>query len=115
MKKLEERIAALEKAVFGKNIVIKNGNFELAGLQWTVLDKVGENVLCLADRLPENYVFGSDCNNWSQSGLRNYLNTNFYAELVEKVGGENIMPIHRDLTSLDGQTDYGSCQDKVGF
>ena len=58
-------------------------------------------------------TFDSDCNNWQASNLRNYLNTDFYKELSGTIGEENIISFERDLLSLDGQTEYGVCEDKV--
>ena len=59
--------------------------------------------------------FDSNCNNWSASNLRNHLNTEFFKTLADAVGADNIIPFERDLLSLDGQTEYGTCEDKVSL
>lgn len=116
MKSMESRMRALEKAVFGKNkVVAKEGKFELAGLEWIVLDKIGDVVICLADKLPDGKQFDSDYNDWTGSDLRSYLNTEFYHVLADEIGQENIIESIRSLKSLDGQTEYGNCKDKVSL
>ena len=59
--------------------------------------------------------FDSGCNNWQASNLRNFLNDEFYDELVAAVGTENIIPFDRNLLSMDGQIEYGVCEDKVSL
>lgn len=123
-KKLEERIALLEKEVKklkGNNIrkinkkLTKGDEFELVGLKWKILDITEQGYVCLADRLDDNRQFDSNINDWEPSDLRSYLNTEFYNKLVDEVGEENIIPFERNLLSLDGQTEYGTCEDKVSI
>lgn len=89
--------------------------FELAGLTWKILEITEKGYACLADKLEERMQFDSSCNNWQASDLRSYLNTKFYKQLTEAVGEENIIPFERDLLSMDGQTEYGTCEDKVSL
>ena len=89
--------------------------FELAGLTWKVLEITEKGCACLADKLERYMEFDSSCNNWQASDLRNYLNTEFYKQLADVVGEENIIPFERDLLSMDGQTEYGTCEDKVSL
>lgn len=89
--------------------------FELAGLSWKILDITDDGYMCLADRLEENMRFDSDSNNWKDSSLRKYLNEELCQELAEIVGNDNIISFARDLMSLDGQTEYDSCLDKVSL
>lgn len=89
--------------------------FELSGLDWKIIEIREKGYVCLADKLKESMQFDSSCNNWQASELRNYLNTEFYRQLVDIVGEENIVPFERDLLSLDGQTEYGICEDKVSL
>lgn len=89
--------------------------FELAGLSWKILDITDDGYMCLADRLEENMRFDSDSNNWKNSSLRKYLNEEFCQKLAGIVGNDNIISFARDLLSLDGQTEYDSCLDKVSL
>ena len=97
-----------------KNIKIGE-TFEAAGLDWKVLDITEKGYVCLAEQMKEEMRFDSACNNWQGSNLRNYLNVTFFKELAAVVGEENIIPFERDLLSLDGQTEYGTCEDKVSL
>lgn len=123
-KKLEERVAKLEAEVKRlKGSCVKKINkklgigdtFELADLKWKILDITEQGYVCLADRLEDNRRFDNDFNNWESSDLRNYLNTDFYNKLINEIGEDNIVPFERDLLSLDGQTEYGKCEDKVSL
>lgn len=123
-KSLEQRVEELEKQMkeitgdkaihISKTLGIGD-TFELAGLTWKILYITDKGYMCLANRLDGDMVFDSDCNNWKSSDLRNYLNTDFYKKLSDAVGEDNIIPFERDLLSLDGQTEYGTCEDKVSL
>lgn len=121
---LEQRVGELELIV--KKLMKANkkdvlaglqvgDTFELAGLTWKILEVTENGYACLADKLEERMKFDSSCNDWKASGLRDYLNTEFYKQLVDEVGEENIIPFERDLLSMDGQTEYGTCEDKVSL
>lgn len=123
-KSLEDRVLELENKVreLERNKVVKiskglgiGDSFELAGLTWKILDITDKGYMCLADRLEDNMKFDSNVNNWSESDLRNFLNTNFLKLLSDEVGEDNIVPFERDLLSLDGQTEYGFCEDKISL
>lgn len=88
--------------------------FKLAGVNWSVLDKTEKGYLCIADSIGDRR-FDNHCNDWKGSDLRKYLNGEFLSKLESEVGAENIISFNRDLLSLDGQTEYGSCEDKVSL
>lgn len=123
-KTLEQRVEELERKIkeltgekllkFSKKLGIGD-TFELAGLKWKILDITEKGYMCLAERLSDGMEFDSDSNNWHASDLRNYLNTDFYKELADAIGEDNIIEFERDLLSLDGQTEYGTCEDKVSL
>lgn len=117
---LSNKVAVLEESV--KTKVRKHfsdlkvgDTFELAGLTWKILDITAEGYMCLADRLTDEMAFDEDSNDWLRSQLREYLNTEFVEEIADEVGEENIVSFKRDLLSLDGQTEYGECEDKVSL
>ncbi len=116
--KLKEEIEILKEnakpCVLRKNLGIGD-TFELAGLNWKILDITEKGYMCLAERLDENKRFDSDKNNWSKSSLRKYLNGEFLSKLKEEIGEENILSFERDLLSLDGLDDYGKCDDYVSL
>ena len=59
-------------------------------------------------------AFGN-CSDWKKSPVRTLLNDDYYNKLVELVGENNIISMERDLTSLDGLDDYGTCNDKISL
>ena len=124
LKSLEERVSVLENEL--KKIKSENfkklskllgvgDTFELAGYNWKILEITEEGYKCLADRLDESMEFDSNSNDWRKSELREYLNNDFFDALGENIGKKYILPFHRDLMSLDGQIEYGTCTDKVSL
>ncbi len=91
------------------------GTVEIMGMKWTVLDKTEQGYICLVERIKDGMGFDTKCNDWKESSLREYLNKKFYGELAEVVGEQNIIPFERNLLSMDGQTEYGTCEDKVSL
>lgn len=88
---------------------------EIADMKWKVLDKTEKGYLCLAERIKDGMQFDSVCNDWRKSDLRKYLNEEFIKKLASDIGEDNIIPFQRDLLSLDGQTEYDMCEDKVSL
>ena len=115
---LKEEIAQL-KASERQPVIKKNlgtgDTFELLGLTWKILDITDKGYMCLASRLEDSMEFDSSSNDWKSSGLREYLNNEFYEELAEVIGADNIIPFERDLLTLDGLTEYGTCEDKISL
>ena len=115
---LQSEVKALKGSVKSRLVPVGlqvGDTFGLAGLTWKILEITEKGYACLADRLEKSMQFDSSCNNWQSSDLRNYLNTKFYNQLADAVGEENIIPFERDLLSMDGQTEYGACEDKVSL
>lgn len=89
--------------------------FELAGLNWKIIDITEKGYMCLADKLEDELTFDSASNDWKVSSLRSYLNGEFLETLCEEIGEENILSFERDLLSLDGLDEYGKCEDYVSL
>lgn len=125
MKVLQEQInesrneVAILKATSKANKIpseLKVGDiFELSGLTWTILDITEDGYKCIAGQLEDSMIFDNASNDWKSSRLRKYLNEDFRNRLASEIGEENIIPFERDLLSLDGQTEYGSCEDKISL
>ena len=115
---LKEEIAQLKASekqpVIKKNLGIGD-TFELLGLTWKILDITNKGYMCLASRFEDDMQFDSSSNDWKISDLREYLNNEFYEELAEVIGSGNIIPFNRDLLTLDGLTEYGTCEDKISL
>ena len=89
--------------------------FEIAGLKWKILDITDKGYFCLADKLEKNMQFDKNFNDWKESSLRKFLNSDIYRKISDEIGAENIISFERDLLSLDGQTEYGKCEDFVSL
>ena len=114
---LRNEIAVLKAT--SKSINLPEGlgigdTFKLVDTTWKILDITSAGYICLADSIEERQ-FDSDSSNWENSNLRNYLNEEFLEKIAAEIGLENIVPFERDLLSLDGQTEYGKCEDKVSL
>ena len=119
-----ERIEALEDAVkkmqkeksvkLHKNLSVGD-EFQMLGMNWKLLEISEKGYHCLVMNFMEKLPFDKSVNKWDESNLRKYLNEDFYAALADEIGEENIIPFERNLISLDGQTEYGSCKDKVSL
>ena len=125
MKMLQEQINELRNEVAilkatSKSVKIPYGlkigdTFELAGLTWKILDIADGGYMCIADKLDEEMVFDKKSNDWIKSQLREYLNTDFIDRIADEIGEDNLIEFNRNLISLDGQTEYGDCEDKVSL
>lgn len=125
MKMLQEQINELKNEVASlkstsKSEKITSGlkigdKFELADLTWKILDIADDGYMCIADKLDEEKKFDKESNDWIKSQLREYLNTDFIDRIADEIGEDNLIAFNRDLISLDGQTEYGYCTDKVSL
>lgn len=98
-----------QKPEIGKTI-------EVAGMKWLVLDKLEKGYLVISDEFyGKSREFDTDCNNWDSSDLRQELNTELRRKIEEAVGEGGLLKFTRDLLSMDGQTEYGSCEDYVSI
>ena len=94
---------------------MKNGAIVKIGeRKWKVLDQTEKGVVCICENIGRR-IFDSESNNYATSKIRKYLNTEFLEELEVAVGKDNIIPFERDLISLCGLKEYGTCEDKVSL
>lgn len=115
---LKDEVAALKEFKKIRKIPTRlstGDTFGLAGLTWTILDISDKGYMCLADRLENSTKYDSESNNWIGSQLRERLNTEFIKKITNEIGEENIIAFNRNLLSLDGQDEYGNCEDKVSL
>lgn len=127
MKALQEQIDVLKKEMeelrrvqkgecnkrFSKCFTIGD-TFELAGVNWKIIDITSDGYVCLADSIGD-MKFDSENNDWRTSNLRKYLNEEFLKKIESEIGSGNLIEFERNLFSLDGQTEYGTCDDKVSL
>ncbi len=99
----------MEKPEIGKTV-------EIAGMEWMILDKTEKGYFAVLNGFDgEERTFDSDSNNWISSKLREELNTKFLKKIVDELGEDAVIGFDRDLISLDGQTEYGHCEDKISL
>lgn len=99
----------MEKPEIGKTV-------EIAGMEWMILDKTEKGYFAILNSFDgENRKFDSDSNNWIESDLRKELNDSFLKKITEELGEDAVVEFDRDLLSLDGQTEYGHCEDKISL
>lgn len=89
-------------------------SFELSEINWKIIDITAEGYMCLADSIGD-MKFDSENNDWRTSNLRKYLNEEFLKKIELEIGVGNLIEFERNLLSLDGQTEYGTCDDKVSL
>ena len=89
---------------------------ELAGMEWMILDKTEKGYFAILNGFDgASREFDSDSNNWIESKLRHELNITFRKKITEELGEDAVVEFDRDLLSLDGQTEYGHCKDKISL
>ena len=99
----------MEKPEIGKTV-------EIAGMEWMILDKIEKGYFAILNGFDEKErTFDSNSNNWSLSKLREELNTKFLKKIAYELGEDAVIGFDRDLLSLDGQTEYGHCEDKISL
>lgn len=102
------------KKKYGKQEVGKM--IEVAGLTWRVLDKLENGYLVISDGFyGDSREFDDSSNNWDSSDLRNELNADLRKKIEDSVGEGALLKFTRDLLSMDGQTEYGTCEDYVSL
>lgn len=113
LEKLNEEYEQIRK----KYQKLEVGNtVEVAGIKWLVLDNLEKGYLVISeDFYGEDKTFDNSKNDWKISELRNYLNTKLRKKIEEDVGEDALVKFDRDLTSMDGQTEYGICEDYVSI
>lgn len=87
--------------------------FTYAGYEWIKLEEEG---LCLMEDILEERAFDKESNDWRKSGLREYLDEDFYKMLIANgAKEENFLLFEIDLTADDGMKDYGKSEDYIGL
>lgn len=114
LSRLSKEFTEFKKKHIGKPEIGKA--IELAGMEWLILDKTEKGYFAILNGFDgKERTFDSDSNNWISSKLRNELNTRFLKKITDELGEDAVVEFDRDLLSLDGQTEYGHCKDKISF
>ena len=114
LSRLSKEFMEFKKKHIGKPEIGKA--IELAGMEWLILDKTENGYFAILNGFDgKERAFDSDSNNWISSKLRNELSTRFLKKITDELGEDVVIEFDRDLLSLDGQTEYGHCKDKISI
>ncbi len=114
LSRLSKEFTEFKKKYIGKPEIGKA--IELAGMEWLILDKTEKGYFAILNGFDgKSRKFDSDSNNWISSNLRKELNTNLLKKITDELGEDAVIEFDRDLLSLDGQTEYGHCEDKISL
>ena len=92
-----------------------NDEFKIGDEVFIVLEQSDNGTKVISKEFAyTNKAFG-DCSDWKKSPIRTLLNGDYYNKIAKLVGASNIISMERDLTSLDGLDDYGTCNDKISL
>ena len=89
--------------------------FRLGDEVFIVLEQTDNGTRVISKEFAYNDVKFGDNSNWNVSPIRRMLNNEYFKKIAAIIGEKNILSMDRDLTSLDGLDDYGTCTDKVSL
>lgn len=89
--------------------------FKLGDEVFIVLEQTDNGTRVISKEFAYNDVKFGDNSNWNVSPIRRMLNNEYFKKIAAIIGEKNIFSMDRDLTSLDGLDDYGTCTDKVSL
>ena len=89
--------------------------FKLGDEVFIVLEQTDNGTRVISKEFAYNDVKFGDNSNWNVSPIRRMLNNEYFKKIAAIIGEKNILSMDRDLTSLDGLDDYGTCTDKVSL
>lgn len=89
--------------------------FKVGDLEFVALEHFPNTTAVILKGFWKKAPFDSDSNNYMSSSIRKDLNRNFYNQLAEIVGKENIIKHTVDLTSDDGRKEYDIYSDYISL
>lgn len=89
--------------------------FKLGNEVFIVLEQTENGTRVIAKEFAYCDVKFGDNSDWKVSPIRKTLNNEYFKKIAAIIGDKNILSMDRDLTSLDGLNDYGTCTDKVSL
>ena len=114
LSRLTKEFTEFKKKYIGEPEIGKT--IELAGMEWMILDKTENGYFAILNGFDgKERTFDSASNNWISSKLRHELNTRFLKKITGELGEDAVIEFDRNLLSLDGQTEYGHCKDKISL
>ena len=116
MKKIKLKVKSEIKSDIVKlSSLYSKDEFVIGDQVFIVLEQTSNGTKVITKEFAYFDTFGY-CNDWKESHLRtDTLGNEYYKKICDIVGRKNILPMVRDLTSLDGLDDYGCCIDVVSL
>ena len=112
--RLSKEFTEFKKKYIGKPEIGKA--IELAGMEWLIMDKTEKGYFSILNGFDgKERAFDSDSNNSISSKPRNEINTCFLKKITDELGEDAVIEFDRDLLSMDGQTEYGHCKDRISI
>lgn len=88
--------------------------FKIGEDDFLVLEQNQEQTLVISKGfMAENVVFDEDARDYNQSSIKQLIENEIQPMIEKAVGTENLVEHEVDLTSVDGQNEFGSCKCKV--
>lgn len=111
-----EQLAALTCSNKVELSTLKPGDeFKLGDEAFIVMEHTDRGTRVISKEFAyEGVKFGNN-SNWNTSLIRKMFNNEYFEKIAAIIGKNNIISMDRDLTSLDGLDDYGTCTDKVSL
>lgn len=111
-----EQLAALTCSNKVELSTLKPGDeFKLGDEVFIVMEHTDKGTKVISKEFAYEEVKFGDNSNWNTSPIRRMLNNEYFKKIAVIIGENNIISMDRDLTSLDGLDDYGTCTDKVSL
>lgn len=85
------------------------------GMEYIVMYQAKESTGVLRKKLLDKDMEFGENNDWTQSEIRHYLNTEYDKHISKMFGSDNIIRHTVDLLSLDGLADYDIVIDRVSL
>lgn len=89
--------------------------FLIGDERFIVLEHTCDGVRVIAENFAYSDMTFGDNSDWKESYIRRVLHDEYFQKIAAIVGEKNIIPMVRDLTSMDGLDDYLSCTDKISM
>lgn len=105
---LDEGMVELSTLNPGEKFMIGNERF-------IVLEHTFDGTRVIAENFAYSEMAFGENSDWKESDIRRVLHDEYLQKIAYFVGEDNIIPMIRDLTSLDGLDDYNSCTDKISM
>lgn len=89
--------------------------FMIGNERFIVLEHTFDGVRVITENFAYSEMVFGENSDWKESDIRRVLHDEYLQKIAAIVGEDNIIPMIRDLTSLDGLDDYDSCTDKISM